>query len=205
MISITPDAYCHIILHSRKHFMEPVTGVLIQNENKDQDINNTVVNEIIPLFHNFSSYTLSINYDIAFAIINVYCEKNGKKIIGLYHGNENQINNAIPSSIESVVNSINSVNKKGILLLLNNKKLENFEEKSVFDVYESVQLKLIKVSSDNLIAEENSNESQFIVENFETTTKKLKELLENNRFEEIFDFEDHLLNPEKNFLGGKTF
>ncbi|KAM9972230.1 hypothetical protein ACTFIW_003589 [Dictyostelium discoideum] len=182
-ISITTEALSKVHLHSFKHHASSVNGILLGKADK----NSILITDIIPLFH---TQTLLPMFEVAMIQIEKYCRDNNIDMVGYYHSNQCIANELEPEPIaKKIADRLNNELNNMCFLMIS--KIEVNRPSGLVSID--------KVGSDWL-----KNRKTLITidttSNSEDINEILKRNLQNIKESQIYDFEEYLSNPTRDWL-----
>ena len=86
-INISKQAYSKLFLHLCRYPHLTCNGLLLANKGSNANNNKIDYVDCIPMFH--ASLSLAPSLEIAFVLVDAYCEKNSLEIAGYYQASEN--------------------------------------------------------------------------------------------------------------------
>ncbi|KAJ3411797.1 ER membrane protein complex subunit 8 [Chytridiales sp. JEL 0842] len=176
---IDSPAYAKIILHAAKYSVTSIAGALIGSKVGTDKI---VVSDAVPLFHNVSPLTPMT--EVALQQVEIYAEQTGKKVVGIYYGNEVALDKRIPAFLAMIVTRIEGkLGGSAGLLMLEDTKLNTKELALTAYQYGGNNWKTTTLTSKDI--------------NIPTKTAKL---ITDREFEKLVDFDNHLDNIRLDWL-----
>ncbi|CAH0546504.1 unnamed protein product [Brassicogethes aeneus] len=186
-IKFSAKAYCKIILHAAKYPHCAINGVLLaKSTSKKEDIEFV---DAVPLFH--ISINLTPMAEIALMQIDELVSKKGLVIAGYYTALENLKDNNFEKAHHRIVDKIAAQNGSSYVVLVNNSKL------SVY--LDNVALKVAQYSDGNM----KPCDLHRVVLSPDTTLDTCSHLLEQEAYEELVDFDNHLDNVSLDWINIK--
>eukprot|EP00658_Telonema_sp_P-2_P026715 TRINITY_DN20813_c0_g1_i1.p1 TRINITY_DN20813_c0_g1~~TRINITY_DN20813_c0_g1_i1.p1 ORF type:complete len:194 (-),score=47.95 TRINITY_DN20813_c0_g1_i1:189-770(-) len=183
MPSLSDDAYATIALHALKFPESPVCGLLVGSAG--------AIERAYPLQH--GHITLSPMLEVAFAQVDALLaeEAQGRTIVGWYQGNSHHDDRAIGDSGLRMASRIQGYCAGASLLVIRNQAMASLESEGLFAVHQwDTNRKEWK-----LVAEDEAAQSNKAV------AKKVMAAFRERRHMGLVDFDDHLAEPELDWLG----
>uniref|UniRef100_A0A0G4HNS3 MPN domain-containing protein n=1 Tax=Chromera velia CCMP2878 TaxID=1169474 RepID=A0A0G4HNS3_9ALVE len=182
------DAYVKMILHSLKYAKEDVNGILIGT--RTDGSGDIVFKDAIPLFH---TYILDPMMKLAFSMVDEYAASLDppQQIVGYYHveaegsNHVGQNETAKATSVKIAANLSGKV--PAAFFTVDSEKLAESDDDPAVKGWVSTG------GSWRAVAPEN-------VKTASSTPARAKKEVAQARYLELWDFEDHLSNPERDFI-----
>ncbi|KYR01346.1 hypothetical protein DLAC_11500 [Tieghemostelium lacteum] len=193
-LTISMNALVKIHLHSFKYTSSTINGIILGNISKNQNTKDDPtlkIQDIIPLFH---TNTLSPMFEVAMIQIEEYCKVKNLDILGYYHANQNLTNELDPEPIakkiaDKLYNELHSM----CFLMVTKIDADNYPIGLAAMERQSVE----QWRSNKNIIGVDITENAFQVDDIKLIiSQSLKDRL-------IFDFEDYLNDPTKDWLENK--
>ncbi|KAI8893525.1 hypothetical protein BC833DRAFT_652835 [Globomyces pollinis-pini] len=176
-MKITKKAYIKMIFHGIKYSTHPISGILIGK-------NKQIITDVIPLTH--SLLLPSPITHVALTQIDLYCKENGLLMLGLYFGNENNLDLEIHAAIDLIAGQLNKHLDGGAVLL----KLDPTS-------FKSDSSGLLMYSLSNSVWLESSKPLEI---DWTDIKPELKKWIENQSYKYLYDFDCHLADIQLDWI-----
>ncbi|UYV62078.1 EMC8 [Cordylochernes scorpioides] len=132
-VTMSPQAYCKMVLHALKYPHKTVNGVFLaeQRANKDDPINLV---DAIPLFH--INLHLTPMLEVAFLQIDHYAQSRDLTIAGYYQANEFQKDSSPNLLASKIAEKIAEYYPDCCIVMVDGQKLHNMEEELPCHLYQ---------------------------------------------------------------------
>lgn len=187
-MSLTSSAYLKPLLHAAKYPSSPVFGLLIGVKTKGS--RSWLITDSVPLFH---THILAPMLELAFIQVEEYCrclglrEHRRFRILGCYVANERVGDVELNVMTRRVATRINTVSGgKAVVLLIDNTKIA--KPVNVFKTFVGTERNWRALPD----AEEYSPPKKAFLD--------LAALIRKDQEKELYDFEDHLINPARDYF-----
>jgi len=187
-MSLTSSAYLKPLLHAAKYPSSPVFGLLIGIKTKGSHA--WLITDSVPLFH---THVLAPMLELAFIQVEEYCrclslrEHRKFRILGCYVANERVTDVEMNVMTRRVAARINAVTGgRAVVLMIDNSKIA----------------KPVNALRTMLCADKNWRLSQDHEEYSppKRVYTEIPDLIRKDRERGVYDFEDHLANPAKDYF-----
>lgn len=124
---VEATAYVKLLLHAAKYQTNTCSGLLVGEEQGQ----GFVITDAVPLFHHDAP--LAPLLEVACAMVDAWCQTQGKKIVGYYHASESDGSATLSHFGEKMADKIEANCSRACVLLVENQQL-NSEAKSAVQV-----------------------------------------------------------------------
>jgi len=189
-VTLHPDAYTVLFLHCCKHPHRALNGLLLGSATSD----SVTVTEALPLFH--SSLALAPMLEAALLLAEEYCKQRSSKsspfqIVGYYQANELVTDHELGPFGKKVCEKIRAQSPATAVLLLDGESMRP----------SPTDLRLSVLGADG---RRTSAVPQIADDRAAQCIDQLEQLIERGVATEIVDFDVHLDEPTKDWLGNAS-
>uniref|UniRef100_K3X3W2 MPN domain-containing protein n=1 Tax=Globisporangium ultimum (strain ATCC 200006 / CBS 805.95 / DAOM BR144) TaxID=431595 RepID=K3X3W2_GLOUD len=184
---VEASAYVKLLLHAAKYPTSACNGLLVGEEQGQ----GFVVTDAVPLFHHDAP--LAPVLEVACAMVDAWCQTQpSKKIVGYYHAGEFGSESAAALNVfgEKVADKVEANCSRACVLLVENNQLNSEAKSAVQLLLKDVKRGWIRV--DNRLRLRNTSDDK-------TPMQVFSAALQQNAFEELADFDEHLDDVSKDW------
>ncbi|GLD95503.1 hypothetical protein PINS_up004180 [Pythium insidiosum] len=182
-----PEAYVKLLLHVAKHPANTCGGLLIGEES------GTVVeiSDVVPLFHHDAP--LAPLTEVACTMVDAWCQRTDKKIVGYYHANAVglEAQPALSFSGEKIADHIEALTPRACVLMVENAQLHGEAKSGLQLLLKDAKRGWTRVDNRLHLSEETSGDR--------SPVKLFTKALQQHVQEEIVDMDDHFENVAKDW------
>jgi len=181
-ITLAPDAYSVLFLHCCRYPTRSLNGLLLGRAESDGSVS---VKQTLPLFH--SQISLTPMLEAALLLAEEHCQQTGLQIVGYYQANELVDDQDLGPFGKRISDKIRSQVPAAAVLLLNGVSMRP----------SATDLRLVPQEPDG----KRSSIVPVIASDPEGSIAHLEACIERSVQHEIVDFDVHLDDPAKDWLG----
>jgi len=180
-IALKADAYTVLFLHCCRYPTRSLNGLLLGSAAADGSVS---VEKTLPLFH--TQISLAPMLEAALLLADEYCQQNGLQIVGYYQANELVDDLDLGPFGKRISDKIRSQVPAAAVFVVDGASMHP----------SATDLRLITQGADG-----KRGAAPFIEGDAEGCIVRLERCIANSLQHEIIDFDAHLDDPEKNWLG----
>eukprot|EP01118_Nematostelium_gracile_P002225 TRINITY_DN1245_c0_g1_i1.p1 TRINITY_DN1245_c0_g1~~TRINITY_DN1245_c0_g1_i1.p1 ORF type:complete len:188 (-),score=43.48 TRINITY_DN1245_c0_g1_i1:73-636(-) len=186
MASVSSQAYCKILLHAHKYPSQPIFGLLLGKESNS----SVQIEDAVPLFHD---KVVGPMLEVGLMQVDLMAERMNLKIVGLYTANEHLFNNLLSPLMLEIGDKIKTYFPSTCILLVDNLKISKEPKESELHLYTPEPKK----------QKEWTKNEKLTIDS--TTFTTLEKMLNEEKQYSLFDFDDHLEDPIRDWFNMVLF
>ncbi|KAG0162671.1 hypothetical protein DFQ28_000898 [Apophysomyces sp. BC1034] len=184
-------AYTIPLLHAAKHPAQQVSGVLLGRVDGEK----ITVSTALSLFHHWTAMTPML--EAALQEAEIFASQKNLQIVGWYQANARHDDSTLHEDAIRVANVIRQHSKQAIIFVVDNEQLASLSNNAILPyIFSENQWRCNKQAF---------TRDSSITLSYEDTLAKVRGMFSTAAYHRIVDFDDHLEDVSRDWLGCSTF